>query len=52
LVGTLDGKQTWEFGLYFLYLRNVKGFGWNHKRVYRICWKQQYCVVRSSGNAY
>ncbi|XQM36820.1 hypothetical protein DFLDMN_003630 [Cupriavidus sp. H19C3] len=20
----------------FLYLRNVKGFGWNHKRVYRI----------------
>ena len=24
------------FGLCFLYLRNVKGFGWNHKRVYRI----------------
>lgn len=24
------------FGLFFLYLRNVKGFGWNHKRVYRI----------------
>jgi len=22
--------------LCFLYLRNVKGFGWNHKRVYRI----------------
>jgi len=21
--------------LYFLYLRNVKGFAWNHKRVYR-----------------
>lgn len=24
------------FGLCFLYLRNVKGFDWNHKRVYRI----------------
>jgi len=24
------------FGLCFLYLRNVKGYGWNHKRVYRI----------------
>ena len=24
------------FGLCFLYLRNLKGFGWNHKRVYRI----------------
>ncbi len=29
-------KRTWGFGLCFLYLRNVKGFGWNHKRVYRI----------------
>lgn len=27
---------NWGFGLCFLYLRNVKGFGWNHKRVYRI----------------
>ncbi len=26
----------WGFGLCYLYLRNVKGFGWNHKRVYRI----------------
>tara|TARA_B100002052_G_scaffold283911_2_gene295301 strand:- start:5483 stop:5851 length:369 start_codon:yes stop_codon:yes gene_type:complete len=24
------------FGLCFLYLRNVKGFGWNYKRMYRI----------------
>lgn len=22
------------FGLWFLYLRNVQGYGWNHKRVY------------------
>ena len=25
-----------SYSLCFLYLRNVKGFGWNHKRVYRI----------------
>lgn len=29
-------KRSWGFGLCFLYLRNVQGFGWNHKRVYRI----------------
>jgi putative transposase len=28
--------SNWGFGLCFLYLRNVKGFSWNHKRVYRI----------------
>lgn len=28
--------RRWGFGLYFMYLRNVKGFKWNHKRVYRI----------------
>lgn len=28
--------RRWGFGLCFLYLRNVKGFNWNHKRVYRI----------------
>lgn len=28
--------RRWGFGLCFLYLRNVKGFPWNHKRVYRI----------------
>ena len=31
-----DNHRNWGFGLCFLYLRNVKGFGWNHKRVYRI----------------
>ena len=33
-------RRTWGFGLCFLYLRNVKGYGWNHKRVYRI-----YCEL-------
>lgn len=28
--------KRWGFGLCFLYLRNVKGYGWNHKRVYRV----------------
>ncbi len=28
--------KRWGFGLCYLYLRNVKGYGWNHKRVYRI----------------
>jgi len=28
--------KRWGFGLCFLYLRNIKRFGWNHKRVYRI----------------
>jgi len=29
-------NRNWGFGLCFLYLRNVKGFMYNHKRVYRI----------------
>jgi putative transposase len=29
-------QRSWGFGLCFLHLRNVRGFGWNHKRVYRI----------------
>lgn len=33
-------KRSWGFGLCFLYLRNVQGYGWNHKRVYRI-----YCEL-------
>ena len=36
LVALTNAKKTWGFGLCFLHLRNVKGFGWNHKRVYRI----------------
>ncbi len=36
LIRLTDNQRNWGFGLCFLFLRNVKGFGWNHKRVYRI----------------
>ena len=36
LIRLTDNQRNWGFGLCFLYLRNVKGFRWNHKRVYRI----------------
>ena len=37
----LTKEQTdWGFGQCYAYLRNVKGYGWNHKRVYRI-----YCEL-------
>ena len=36
LLRLTDTYKRWGFGLCFLHLRNVKGFGWNHKRVYRI----------------
>jgi len=36
LIRLTDNQLNWGFGLCFLYLRNVKGYRWNHKRVYRI----------------
>ncbi len=36
LIRLTDSQRNWGFGMCFLYLRNVKRFGWNHKRVYRI----------------
>ena len=36
LIDLTEDNGNWGFGLCFLYLRNVKGYGWNHKRVYRI----------------
>lgn len=36
LLKLTNENKTWGFQLCFLYLRNVKGYLWNHKRVYRI----------------
>ncbi len=36
LLRLTGNHRNWGFGLCFLYLRNVKNFGWNHKRVYRM----------------
>ena len=40
LVALTKARKNCGFGLCYLYLRNVKGFGWNHKRVRRI-----YCEL-------
>lgn len=36
LIKLTNENKTWGFKLCYLYLRNVKGYGWNHKRIYRI----------------
>ena len=36
LVRLTTTHRTWGFGLCYLYLRNVKGWEFNHKRIYRI----------------
>ncbi len=36
LISLTQTHRSWGFGLCFLYIRNVKQFNWNHKRVYRI----------------
>lgn len=36
LLRLTTANRRWGFGLCFLHLRNVRGYGWNHKRVYRI----------------
>ena len=40
LIRLTTAQRNWGFSLCFLYLRNIKGFKWNHKRVYRI-----YCEL-------
>ena len=40
LIRLTHNWKDWGFGLCFLFLRNVKEFKWNHKRVYRI-----YCEL-------
>ena len=36
LMKLADNNRNWCFGLCYLYLRNLKAFKWNHKRVYRV----------------
>jgi putative transposase len=36
LIRLTHNWRNWGFGLCYLFLRNVKGFAWNHKRIYRI----------------
>lgn len=45
-----DNNRNWGFGLCFLFLRNVRGFLWIHKRVYR-SWQCSPLVVSDSKNA-
>lgn len=41
LIELTERHRSWGFGLCFLFLRNVKGYCWNHKRIYRI-----YCELK------
>ena len=43
LIQLTEQYSDWGLGLCFAYLRNVKDFAWNHKRVYRI-----YCELALS----
>ncbi len=59
LLGLTDDHRNWGFGLCALYLNNVKGFDWNHKRVsciYRelelkLCIKPRKRLVRQRPEA-
>lgn len=41
LVRLIADNTDWGFGLCFYYLRNIEGFSWNQKRVYRIYYDLQ-----------
>lgn len=36
LIRLTDNNRNWGFGLCYLYLRKIKNFTWNHKRIYQI----------------
>jgi putative transposase len=36
LIKLTDSNRNWGFGRCYLYLRNLKVFKWNHKRVCRV----------------
>ncbi len=36
LIRLTENRRNWGFGLCYLCLRNVRGYPWNHKRIYRI----------------
>lgn len=36
LIRQTHNQRNWGFGFCYPYLRNMKGYRWNHKRVYRI----------------
>ena len=46
LIRLTDNQRNWGFGMCFLYLRNVKGFRWNHKRVYRLYRDAQLAIAK------
>jgi putative transposase len=41
LIRLTNNHRNWGCGLCYLYLRNVKGFKWNHNHVYRINKEQE-----------
>ena len=45
-----ENKRTWGFGLCFLYLRNVQGYGWNHKRDYPLAGRRLQSNLPRSGS--
>jgi len=51
LLRLTENQRSWGFGLCFPYLRNVKGFRFNHKRVYQIYCEIALNYVSSQRNA-
>jgi putative transposase len=47
LIRLTDNQKDWRFGLCRDYLRNVKRYEWNHKRIYRILSDCVATTVRS-----